>query len=129
VTEELRAAVDEALAPTAGRLYAESLRLANDQTLAELNAKGLQVSRGDILHLHLSVLLDTLLGDMDDERRQAYEVAVHTKLAESLAEVSAQAEVAIAEQKSQAARAALLQGVQQRTVNPHPHGPTNGRRR
>lgn len=123
VTPETQEEIKEALAPTVGRLYAEGLRAENDATLARLAQRGLQIGRGDILHLHLSILLDTLLGDFDDPRRQAYEVAVHTRLAELLAEV-----------EQQAARSTLLQGVQgvdaSKLPNPYPNGPrSNGRRR
>jgi hypothetical protein len=118
VNEELKADVEDALAPAAGRHEAEQLRLANDATLQRLQAQGYQIGKGDILQLHLSILLDQLLGDFDDPRRQAYEIAVHTKMAEVLAETEREIN-----------RATLLQGVQMPPVNPHPHGPTNGRRR
>lgn len=117
MNDELKADVEEAIAPVAGRHYAEQLRLANDATVARLAQQGFQIGRGDILHLHLSVLLDTLLGDFDDQRRQAYEVAVHTKLAEVLEEVS-----------TAAARATLLQGVKMPPVNPSPNGPRPGQK-
>lgn len=118
MTDELREAVEDALAPAAGRHEAEQLRIANDATLQRITAKGYQIGKGDILQLHLSVLLDQLLGDFDDPRRQAYEIAVHAKMAEVLAE-----------SESAVARATLLQGVQMPPTNPNPHGPTNGRRR
>lgn len=118
MNEELKADVEEALAPAAGRHEAEQLRIANDATLQRITSKGYQIGKGDILQLHLSVLLDQLLGDFDAPARQAYEIAVHTKMAEVLAETEATLN-----------RAALLQGVQMPPVNPHPHGPTNGRRR
>jgi hypothetical protein len=108
-TPETQAEIADAMAPTVGRLYAESLRVANDETLQRLGQKGIQVGRGDILHMHLSVLLDTLFGDIDDPRRQEYEVAVHTKLAEAFAEV-----------EQQAARMTLLQGVQHAPGGAHP---------
>jgi hypothetical protein len=117
VTEDLAAAVDEALAPAAGRHEAEQLRLANDATLARITAKGFQIGKGDILQLHLSVLLDQLFGDFDDPRRQAYEIAVHTKMAEVLAETEREIN-----------KATLLQGIQMPKTNPNPNGPL-GRRR
>jgi len=117
VNEELKADVEEALAPVAGRHEAEQLRIANDATLQRLAAKGYQIGKGDILQLHLSVLLDQLLGDFDTPRRQAYEIAVHTKMAEVLAET----ETAIN-------RATLLQGVQMPPVNPSPNGPRPGQK-
>lgn len=95
------AQVDAALAATAGRHEAEQLRVANDAALAKIQAMGYSVSPQDIANLHLAVLLDTLLGDMDDPRRQAYEIAVHTRMAELLAEVS-----------SQVARRKLVEGIQ-----------------
>lgn len=88
MSEELSAAVDEAMAPTAGRHEAEQLRLANDATLQRITAMGYAVGQQDIANLHLAVLLDTVLGDMDSPRRQAYEIAVHTKLAALLDDVS-----------------------------------------
>lgn len=117
MNEELKADVEDALAPAAGRHEAEQLRLANDATLQRLQAQGYQIGKGDILQLHLSILLDQVLGDFDDPRRQAYEIAVHTKMAEVLAEVS-----------SQVARATLLQGVQMPPTNPAPNGPRPGQR-
>lgn len=115
MNDELKADVEEALAPTAGRHEAEQLRLANDAALQRLQQGGYTIPSGDITNLHLSVLLDTLLGDMDDPRRQAYEVAVHTKLAGLLADIT-----------SQVARAKLLEGVNVKP-NPHPNGPPQGR--
>jgi hypothetical protein len=100
VNAELKADVEEALAPVAGRHEAEELRLANDAALARIRAGGYNVSAVDIVHLHVAVLLDTLLGDMDDPRRQAYEVAVHTKLAGLLTDIS-----------TQIARAKLVEGI------------------
>lgn len=97
---DLRIAVDEALAPVAGRHEAEQLRIANDAAVQRLAAQGYAVDRQDITHLHLAVLLDTVLGDMDGPRRQAYELAVHTKLAGMLADVT-----------TQIARAKLTQGI------------------
>lgn len=96
----MREQVDEALAPTAGRHEAEQLRVANDAARLQLAQQGYQVDRTDIMHLHLAVLLDTVLGDMDDPRRQAYELAVHTKMAGLLADVG-----------TQIARARLTQGI------------------
>lgn len=98
---DLKIAVDEAMAPAAGRHEAEQLRVANDATLAKIQAMGYSVSPQDIANLHVAVLLDTLLGDMDDPRRQAYEIVVHTRMAELLAEVS-----------SQVARRKLVEGIQ-----------------
>lgn len=107
MTEDLKAQVDEALAPTAGRHEAEQMRIANDAALQRLGQQGYAIASGDITSLHLSVLLDTLLGDMDDPRRQAYEIAVHTKLAAILADIGAQA-----------ARAKLLQGIDLKSIPP-----------
>lgn len=84
--QDLHLAVDEAMAPAAGRHKAEQLRIANDATLGRIKALGYAIGQVDIANLHLAVLLDTLLGDMDDPRRQAYEIAVHTRLAGLLAE-------------------------------------------
>lgn len=83
---ELKADVEEALAPIAGRHEAEQLRLANDATLQQVQSMGYNIDKADIAHLHLAVLLDTLLGDMDSPRRQAYEIDVHTRLRDLLAE-------------------------------------------
>lgn len=88
--QTLGAEVREALAPVEGRHQAEQLRIANDAKLAEIQRMGYQVGQQDIANLHLAVLLDTVLGDMDDPRRQAYEIAVHTRLAELLSETSTQ---------------------------------------
>lgn len=87
---ELKADVEEALAPVAGRHEAEQLRLANDATLQRLGQQGYAIGKDDIAHLHLAVLLDTLLGDMDSPRRQAYEISVHTRLRDLLAETMSQ---------------------------------------
>jgi hypothetical protein len=116
VNDELRDDVESALAPTAGRHEAEQLRLANDAALQRMQQQGFTIAPGDITNLHLSVLLETLLGDLDDPRRQAYEITLHTKMAEILAEVSAQA-----------TRAKLLEGVSVKQPNPHPNGPKSGR--
>lgn len=117
MNDELKADVEEALAPAAGRHEAEQLRIANDATLQRLIGKGFQVGKGDILQLHLSILLDQLLGDFDDPRRQAYEIAVHVRMAEVLAEAEAQVN-----------RTTLLQGVKMPPVNPAPNGPRPGQR-
>jgi hypothetical protein len=117
VNEELKADVEEAIAPAAGRHRAEQMRIANDATLQRITAKGYQIGKGDILQLHLSVLLDQLLGDFDDPRRQAYEIAVHTKMAEVLAETEREIN-----------KATLLRGVQMPKVNPAPNGPRPGQR-
>ncbi len=101
MNDELRAEVDEAMAPAAGRHEAEQLRVANDATLARIQGMGYAVGQQDIANLHLAVLLDTVLGDMDDPRRQAYEIAVHTKLAGLLADVG-----------NQVARRKLVEGIQ-----------------
>jgi hypothetical protein len=113
--DELRNDVEDALAPTAGRHEAEQLRVANDAALQRLQQGGYTISSGDITNLHVAVLLDTLFGDLDDPRRQAYEVAVHTKLAGLLSDIT-----------SQVARAKLLEGVQVKH-NPSPNGPPQGR--
>jgi hypothetical protein len=117
VNEELKADVEEAIAGAVGRHEAEQLRLANDATLQRITAKGFQIGKGDILQLHLSVLLDQLLGGFDDPRRQAYEVAVHKQMAKVLAETERGIN-----------KATLLQGVELPKVNPNPNGPL-GRRR
>lgn len=98
--QDLHLAVDEAMAPAAGRHAAEQLRLANDAALQRIQAMGYAVAPVDIASLHLAVLLDTLLGDMDDPRRQAYEIDVHTRLAALLAETA-----------SQIARRKLVEGI------------------
>lgn len=82
--------IDAAMSATEGRHRAEQLRIANDAKLAEIQKMGYQVGVHDIISLHLAVLLDTLLGDMDDPRRQAFEIATHTKLAELLDETATQ---------------------------------------
>jgi hypothetical protein len=117
MTEDLKTEIDAAMAPVEGRHKAEQLRLANDATLQRIAARGFQIGKGDILQLHLSILLDQLLGDFDDPRRQAYEIAVHTRMAEVLAET----ETAINRQ-------ALLEGVKMPPVNPAPNGPRPGQR-
>lgn len=99
--QDLHFAVDEAMAPAAGRHEAEQLRIANDATLGRIKAMGYAIGQIDIANLHLAVLLDTVLGDMDDPRRQAYEVAVHTRLAGLLAET-----------ESAVSRRKLVEGIQ-----------------
>lgn len=107
MSEDLKTEIDEAMAPTAGRHEAEQLRVANDAALQRLGQQGYAIAREDITSLHLSVLLDTLLGDMDAPARQAYEIAVHTKLAAILADIG-----------TQAARAKLLQGIDLKNIPP-----------
>jgi hypothetical protein len=110
---ELGEQVADALAPTEGRHRAEQLRAGNDATVQRLAARGYQIGAGDITSLHLAVLLDTLLGDLDDPRRQAYEIDVHTKLSGLLADI-----------ETQIARATLLAGVQQDSIKlQRPGGP------
>lgn len=99
--EELTAAVDEAMAPTVGRLLAEKMRIENDATVNRLAQQGVAVTRIDVMSLHLAVLLDTLFGDLDDPRRQEFEIRVHTQMAEQLAGL-----------EQQATRAKLMQGTQ-----------------
>lgn len=106
--EQLKADVTDALAAVSGRHEAEQLRLANDVTLQRLGQQGLTIAPNDITNLHLALLLDTVLGDMDSPARQAYEIKLHTMLAGLLADIGAQA-----------ARAKLMQGIQ---IDPRGNG-------
>lgn len=103
--------VAEALAPTEFRLKIEALRKRNDEILARLLQRGMAIQKADVMHVHLSVLVELLFGDMDQPARLTYEHAVQAKFAELLTDAEAQA-----------ARATLLNGVRIDPRNQRPPG-------
>lgn len=99
--EELGAAADAALAPTERRIEIEKMQQRNDAALQRIaQVHKVAISAGDVTNVRLTVLVETLLGGMDDARRLDYEHAVQTKFTELIAGLEAQA-----------TRATLLNGV------------------
>jgi hypothetical protein len=62
----------------------------NDATLRALAQRGAQVPQAVIDTVRLGLLTEHLLGDLDDPRRQDYELAVQTRFAELLADLQGQ---------------------------------------
>lgn len=98
--EALGAEVDAALAVTERRVEVEGMQQVNDAALQRLAQQGVGVDNVSVLSVRLAVLVEYLLGDMDDPRRLGYEHAVQSKFSALIADVGAQA-----------ARAKLLNGV------------------
>lgn len=84
----------------APRERVERMQRDNDATLQTLAQRGVQVDQGSLNGVRLALLIEHLLGDLDDERRLAYELAVQQRFAAMLAEI-----------QGQVTRATLLQGV------------------
>jgi hypothetical protein len=99
---------DAALTP---RERVERMQQANDAAIQDLARRGVGVGQDGLNTVRLALLTQHLLGDMDDERRLAYEQAVQTRFAEMLDEVRAQMN-----------RAVLLQGVHGVPANGSPRG-------
>ncbi len=99
--EEIGAEVNEALALTERRIVIERMQQANDAALVRLaQTQGVGIKPESVLGVRLQVLIEQLLGGMDDTRRLDYEAAVQAKFTELIADI-----------QQQAARAKLLNGV------------------
>lgn len=102
----------------------EEAQQANDDALAALAKRGIQINGAPpfVLGTRLEALAEYLLGDVDDPRRLNYELAVHRAFADQIANANAQADQVIQEARAQAARQALLDGVNLPTPNVNGNG-------
>lgn len=82
------------------RQRVERLQRDNDAALQALAARGVQIPMAALDTVRLGLLVEHLLGDLDDERRLAYETAVQERFAGLIADIEGQVN-----------RASLLQGV------------------
>lgn len=100
------------------RAEVEAAQQANDQRIRDLAPRGVAVTQEAINTARWNYLIEHLLGDMDDPRRLAFEMALSGKMAEALSddEIGKAVEEAAAAQ----ARARLLEGVNGQQVPGRP---------
>jgi hypothetical protein len=89
------------------------LTATNDAALAEFAKQGIQVDAASIQGVRLVELLNHLLGDMDDPRRLAYELAVQERFVTVVADLRKQIE-------AHRSRSILLDGVNGANLPPCP---------
>lgn len=91
------------------RTEVETAQATNDQRIRDLAPRGVAVTQEAINTARWNYLIEHLLGDMDDPRRLAFEMALSGKMADALSDeaIGKAAQEAAAAQ----ARARLLEGV------------------